>query len=43
MTTRDEFVEKLKRQIGQWNAQMSAREAKARDAVEKARSHFEKR
>ena len=42
MTTRDEYVEKLKAQLDQWNAKMSAWEAKAREAQAEAKLEYEK-
>ncbi len=41
MTTRDEYVAKLKAQLDQWNAQMAAWEAKAREAQSEAKHEYE--
>jgi|SRR2546429_73964 len=42
MTTRDEYVQKLKSQIEQWNAQARDWEAKAREASAAMRAQYEK-
>ena len=42
MTTRDEYVEKLKAQLDQWNAQISAWEVKARESQAEAKLEYEK-
>jgi uncharacterized coiled-coil DUF342 family protein len=42
MATRDEYVQKLKTQIDQWNAQAKEWEAKARDAGAAMRTQYEK-
>jgi uncharacterized coiled-coil DUF342 family protein len=42
MTTRDEYVQKLKSQIDQWNAQARDWEAKARGAGSAMRAQYEK-
>jgi len=41
MTTRDEYVEKLKSQLDQWNAQVTQWEAKAREAQAGAKAGYE--
>ena len=41
MTTRDEYVERLKAQLDQWNAQMTEWEARARDAQAQAKAGYE--
>ncbi len=42
MTKRDEYVEKLKAQLDQWNAQVMQWEAKAREAQADVRANYEK-
>jgi multidrug resistance efflux pump len=42
MTKRDEYVEKLKGQLDQWNAEVAKWEAKARQAQAGARVGYEK-
>jgi len=42
MDNRDEYVEKLKAQLDQWNSQLAAWEAAARDATAEARIELEK-
>src|SRR3954469_22367533 len=42
MASRDEYVQKLKSQIDQWNAQARDWEAKARDAGAAMRAQYEK-
>ena len=42
MTKRDEYVEKLKSQLDQWNAQVIQWEAKAREAQVHVRADYEK-
>ena len=42
MTSRDEYVEKLKAQLEQWNAQMATWESTAREATAEARMELEK-
>jgi uncharacterized coiled-coil DUF342 family protein len=42
MPSRDEYVQKLKSQIDQWNAQARDWEAKARDAGAAMRAQYEK-
>ena len=42
MTNRDEYVEKMKKQIDLWNTQMAAWESAARQATSGARSELEK-
>jgi hypothetical protein len=41
MTTRDEYVEKLKSQLDQWNAQMAQWEARTREAQAGAKAAYE--
>jgi len=41
MTTRDEYVAKLKAQLDQWNTQMAAWEAKAQAAQSEAKRGYE--
>ncbi len=42
MTKRDEYVDKLKGQLDQWNAQVTKWEAQAREAQAHLRSDYEK-
>jgi len=42
MMKRDEYVEKLKSQLDQWNAQVMQWEAKAREAQADVRANYEK-
>lgn len=42
MSKRDDYVNKLKGQLDQWNAEVAAWEAKARKAQADARSEYEK-
>lgn len=42
MSKRDEYVEKLKGQLDQWNAEVATWEAKARKAQADARAGYEK-
>lgn len=42
MSTRDEYVQKLKAQLDQWNAELSAWEAKARGAQADAKLEYDK-
>ena len=42
MDKRDEYVEKLKKQLDQWNAEVSKWEAKAAQAQAGARAEYEK-
>jgi len=42
MDNRDEYVEKMKAQLDQWNRQMAAWDAAARDATAEARIELEK-
>ncbi|MGE5098175.1 MAG: hypothetical protein ACM3SO_23775 [Betaproteobacteria bacterium] len=41
MTTRDEYVAKLQRQLDQWNADIAVWESKARTAQADAKKRFE--
>lgn len=43
MTKRDEYVETLKAQLDQWNAEIAKWEAKAKDVEAGARAEYEKR
>lgn len=42
MTTRDEYVAKLKDQLDRWNAEMARWDAKARDAQADAKQQYAK-
>ena len=42
MTNRDEYVQKLKAQLDQWNTQLAACESAAREATAEARIELEK-
>ncbi len=42
MTNRDEYVEKLKAQLDQWDSQMASWEAATREATAEARIELEK-
>ena len=42
MTTRDEYVAKLKKQLDQWNADMAVWESKAKAAQAQAKSRYER-
>jgi lipid II:glycine glycyltransferase (peptidoglycan interpeptide bridge formation enzyme) len=42
MINRDEYVEKLKQQLDQWNAEVSQWESKAKLAQESMRAEYEK-
>ena len=42
MTNRDEYVEKLKAQLDQWNSQMATWEAATREATAEAKTELEK-
>jgi len=41
MTTRDEYVEKLKAELDRWNSQMAIWETKTRDAQSEAKHEYE--
>jgi hypothetical protein len=41
MTTRDEYVAKLKAQLDQWNAQIAVWEAKAQQVQSEAKSEYQ--
>ncbi len=43
MTNREEYVEKMKAQLDQWNAEIAKWEAKARESQVEARADFDKR
>jgi lipid II:glycine glycyltransferase (peptidoglycan interpeptide bridge formation enzyme) len=43
MINRDEYVEKLKAQLDQWNADIAKWEAKAREAQVETRAEFDKK
>ncbi len=43
MEKRDEYVEKMKTQLDQWNAEIAKWEAKARESQVEARADFDKR
>lgn len=42
MTTRDEYVQKLKKQLDQWNADMAVWESRARSAQADAKKRYER-
>lgn len=42
MTNRDEYIEKMKAQLDQWNSQMATWEAATREATAEARIELEK-
>ena len=42
MTKQDQYIEKLKAQLDQWNAQVTQWEAKAREAQTNVRADYEK-
>lgn len=42
MTNRDEYVEKLKAQLDQWNTQLATCESAAREATSEAKMELEK-
>lgn len=42
MANRDEYVEKLKQQLDQWNAEMTKWEAKTKEAQSGIRAEYEK-
>ena len=43
MTNRDEYVEKMKTQLDQWNAEIAKWEVKSREAQAEARAEYDKR
>lgn len=43
MSSREEYVEKMKTQLDQWNAEIAKWEAKAREAQAEARVEYDKR
>ncbi len=43
MSKRDEYVEKMKAQLDQWNAEIAKWEAKAREAQAGGRAEYDKR
>jgi hypothetical protein len=43
MSTRDEYVEKMKAQLDQWNADIARWEAKAHEAQAGARAEYDRR
>jgi hypothetical protein len=43
MSNRDEYIEKMKTQLDQWNGEIARWEARAKDAQAEARVDFDKR
>jgi lipid II:glycine glycyltransferase (peptidoglycan interpeptide bridge formation enzyme) len=43
MPNRDEYVEKMKNQLDQWNAEIAKWEVKSREAQAEARAEYDKR